>query len=134
MKIRAYAATQVSSLLGRLVFRINRVLKSSDPEAVHDLRVVIRRFAQGLRVFGPLLRSAEAKRIRRRLRRIASAAAEVRNRDVALQLCTEAGVPAEGLIAGLREEREQARQRLIKRLGRLRRRDFSRKWRKRLRL
>ncbi len=128
-----YAAEQASALLGRLAFRVSRTARRADAHAVHDLRAAIHRFAQSLRVFGEFLPKGECKKIRRRLRRMGRAAAEVRNRDVALALCKEAGLPSTAAITSkLTEERKEAERELIVRLGRLAQRDFSRKWRQRL--
>jgi len=54
-------------------------------------------------------------------------AAEMRNRDIALELIGREGGAA--LAANLRSEREQAKQKLIRALQRWRRQDFSRNWR-----
>ena len=133
MRMQKYAVEQTSALLARLAFRVCRTARRADAHSVHDLRVAIHRFAQSLRLFGEFLPKGECKKIRRRLRRIARAAAEVRNRDVALALCKEAGLPSTAAAASkLREERKEAEQKLIARLGRLAGRDFSRRWRQRL--
>jgi CHAD domain-containing protein len=135
MPMRTYAAEQASILLSRLAFRVNRTMKLADAESVHDLRVTTRRFSQCLRVFDEFFPSRERKRIEQRLRRIRSMAAEVRNRDVALALLKQAGVPAKAaLVARLAKERKQATEELGARLERLKRREFSKKWRKRLKL
>lgn len=134
MEMRAYVAEQAAALLRRLVFRAKRVMKLPDPDAVHDLRVAIRRFAQCLRVFAQFFPAAETKRIRRRLRGVMQLAAEARDHDIALALWKEAGLPATGVAARLARERKQDARRLIEGLRQLEERDFSRKWRRRLRL
>lgn len=132
MPMRAYVAEQSAALLRRLVFRAKRVEKLPDADAVHDLRVAIRRFTQCLRVFAQFFPGAEAKKIRRRLQKVLRLAAEVRDRDIALALWKEAGLPSAGVAARLARERKQAGERLVEGLRRLEERNFSRKWRRRL--
>lgn len=132
MPMRAYVTEQASALLRRLVFRAKRVMKLPDADAVHDLRVAIRRFTQCLRVFAQFFPSAETKKIRVRLRWVLRLAAEVRDRDIALALWKEAGLPSASVAARLARERKQAGERLVGGLRRLEERDFSRKWRRRL--
>ncbi len=135
MQMRPYAVERASALLGRLVFRANRAVKQPDPEAIHDLRVAIRRFSQCLRVFRAFFPRGEVKKVRRRLRRVMDLAAEVRDRDIALQVYAEAGAPSQAALAlQLGQERQQAKRELVEELGRIQKRDFSSKWRKRLQL
>ncbi|NOT08011.1 MAG: CHAD domain-containing protein, partial [Gemmatimonadales bacterium] len=55
----------------------------SDSEAVHDLRVALRRLRNWLRLWRPFLRDTLTKRSERRLRRISSLAGEARDLEVA---------------------------------------------------
>jgi len=135
MQMRAHAVEQASLLLGRLVFRVNRAAKLANPDSIHGLRVAIRRFVRCLRVFRQFFPSNDSKKIRRLLDQIMSLAGEVRNRDIALGLCQEAGLPrTTTLTAPLIEGRKEAAQELVAQLKRLARRDHSLRWRKRLRL
>lgn len=83
---RRFAREQADRLLGRLAFHVGRAIKSHNAEAVHDLRVTIRRFAQALRVLKPCFRGKELRKIRRELKGIMTVAGEVRNHDIALKL------------------------------------------------
>ena len=83
---RRFAREQADRLLGRLAFQIGRAIKSHNAEAVHDLRVSNRRFAQALRVLKPCFRGKELRKMRRELKRIMAVAGEVRNHDIALKL------------------------------------------------
>jgi CHAD domain-containing protein len=131
--MRTYAAEQVSALLRRLVFRVKRAAKLPDADSIHDLRVAIRRFSQCLRVFRRFFPANEVKKLRRRLRKIMGFTAKVRDRDIALQLCAQAGLQSgSSLVRRLVEERKQAEAELLDRLEQLARRDFSRDWRERL--
>lgn len=133
--VREYALEQVASLLGRLVFQVHRAARSNDPDAVHDLRVSIRRFNQSTRAFGQFFPPRDVKKIRRRLRKIMESAAEVRDRDVALGLCAQASLPATAPlcqgIAGQRGEIEHGLRDLLKRFEA---RNYSSRWRVRLQL
>ena len=81
---RRFTRDQVDRLLGRLAYQVSRAIKSHSAEAVHDLRVTIRRFAQALRVFKPCFHGKELRKIRRELKRIMVVGGEVRNHDIAL--------------------------------------------------
>jgi CHAD domain-containing protein len=133
--IRRYAVEQTANLLGRLVFQIHHAARSRDPESIHDLRVAIRRFNQCLRVFGQFFPARDVKKIRRRLRTILDAAAEVRDRDITLELFAHAGVsgaaPLSRALADQRAERERELRDLLKRFET---RDYSSRWRARLSL
>lgn len=131
--VRQYAVEQLSGLLGRMVFQIHRATRSHEPETIHDLRVSIRRFNQGARVFRQFLPERRLRRLRRRLDRILDLAAAVRDRDVALEHCTQAGAPETAAIMGtLRGQREEAERELRKSLKRVELRDRSARWRARL--
>ena len=130
-----FAIGQATSRLNRLAFELRRAAKSGDPGAVHDLRVSIRRFVQCLRVFGQFFPAKEAKRMRRRLGEVMDLAAGVRNRDIAIGLLIEAGLDqGSSLIASQEEERRRALRELASVLRRWNRREFSAKWRARLKL
>jgi len=66
-----------------------RTLKSDDAEAVHDLRVAIRRFLQALQVFKTLLPGKERKKGRRSLKLLLTGAGAVRDCDVTLHFLGE---------------------------------------------
>src|ERR1051326_4630890 len=93
--MREFALLQTAVLLRRLAFEVNRTAKNGDHTAVHDLRVAIRRFSRSLQVFGQFYRDGPRKKIRGQLADLMDAAAGVRDRDIALELLAEAGVPRE---------------------------------------
>jgi CHAD domain-containing protein len=86
---RKFAYEQANRRLGRLAFQINQTVRSRDAEAVHDLRVAIRRFAQVLRVFKPSFHGKEVRKIRRELKQMRDLAGEVRNCDIAFKLMSK---------------------------------------------
>ncbi|MBI4875139.1 MAG: CHAD domain-containing protein [Acidobacteria bacterium] len=131
--MRQFAAGQVSSLLGRMVFQMHRATRAHDPETIHDLRVSIRRFTQGGRVFRQFLPEREMKKMRRRLSEILALAAAVRDRDIAMELCAQAGLPETApLVRTLSDRREEAVRALREVLKRIEARDRSARWRVRL--
>jgi CHAD domain-containing protein len=78
-------------LFDRVNVQARRTLKSDDAEAVHDLRVAIRRFLQALQVFKSLLPGKERKKGRRSLKMLLTEAGEVRNCDITLHFLGEKG-------------------------------------------
>jgi CHAD domain-containing protein len=96
--IRKHAAGQAGKLLRKFASQATRARRKPDPEAVHDLRVSIRRLSQCLRVFQQFFPAGERRRVRRRLKKLMRAAGEVRNRDIALDLLASFGVPADSEV------------------------------------
>ncbi len=94
MEIRAFALEQSGALLHRAALAIRRVARVQTPEAVHDVRVAIRRLEQCLQVFSDQFKRGTVKPLRRRLHAVLEAAALVRERDVAGDLCRQAGFTA----------------------------------------
>jgi CHAD domain-containing protein len=125
--IRDYALDQMNGLLTGLAFQIHRAAKVPGPEEIHDVRVSIRRFWQGLALFQDFFPSWEVKKIRRRLKRMMSLTSEIRNRDITLDY-----------LEGLKQTRH--RPRLVKKrlalqkefsqmVQRWNARDFPARWR-----
>jgi CHAD domain-containing protein len=133
--MRAYALQQTRTLLRRLAFQVSRAARPGDADAVHDLRVAIRRFTRCVRVFSQFLPQRKSKKVRRQLQDIMDLAAAVRDRDIALELLAGAHVPAGSAVAAaLRRERKEAETKLHAGVRRLAREGFSQKWRLGLRL
>ncbi len=130
-----YAVLQGAARLDRLAYELGRVGKSTAPEAVHDLRVAIRRFEGCLRFFRDYFPGKDAKKIRKRLRDIMQLAGEVRDCDIAFDLGRQAGLPAESaLLRVWAQRRKQGAQELSSALKRAVKNDLSTKWRSRLKL
>ena len=131
--MQRYARAQTSTLLRRLSFRMNRAAKLRDADSIHDLRVAIRRFEQCLDIFHQFLPGGHKKKIRRRLRKIMELSGEVRNRDIALDLLKQAGLPARSALSTrLLRERREMQSKLLASFDRWGDRDLSRKWGSRL--
>jgi CHAD domain-containing protein len=108
-----FAIEQASRLLRQLTLQINRTVKSSNAEAVHHVRVAIRRFSQAIAVcrscFPGQLAGKDMRKTRRRLKKIMSAAGEARNCDVALKFVARWRVPhAAQLQSKLKIRREDS--------------------------
>ena len=133
--MREYARLQTAILLRRFAFQVNRAARSGDAEAIHDLRVAIRRLSRCLRVFAQFYPDSFWKRIRRQLGSLMDAAGTVRDRDIALELLAAAGLTRRAaIVMRLDAERRQAVADLMLEIRRWKSRDLSRKWRGRLEL
>ena len=84
--VKQYARETLGSLLDQTAFHLAHAARQHDAESVHRLRVSIRRLQQGIRLFRQYVDEAEAKKVRKQLREFLRAAAEVRNRDIAVTL------------------------------------------------
>ena len=118
--MKKYALQQARRLLNRLHVQIGRAAEQGDPDAIHDLRVAIRRFNQCLRVFAQFFPTRKARKIRGRLKGIMDLAAEVRDRDIALELLDASGIRNPQLVARLRRDRGRAGDSLLEEIRRVR--------------
>lgn len=111
------------------------VLDMEDIEALHDMRVATRRLRAALEVFAPCFPAKRHRKALKKVKALADALGERRDRDVAIEFLSEfageapdADVAAiEALIERLRREQRQANEELApfladKRLKKLRRR------------
>ncbi|MEN6478772.1 MAG: CHAD domain-containing protein [Anaerolineales bacterium] len=94
-----------------------------DPEALHDMRVAVRRMRSALRLFGPYLRGPDVARVNERLRRTGLVLGAVRDLDVAIARA-EAFAAADAtspdltpLLARWRRERDRARGAMLRYLN-----------------
>src|ERR1700724_18908 len=83
--IHDYAIEQMNHLLTRLAFQVHRASKTPGPDEIHDLRVSIRRFSQGLLLFSDFFPKWEEKKIKKLLKRMMRVTSEIRNRDIPLE-------------------------------------------------
>ena len=125
--IRDYAIDQVNHLLTRLALQVHGAAKHSGADEIHDLRVSIRRFSQGLLVFRDFFPAWEVKRVKKRLRRMMRLTSEIRDRDITLGFLDEIRHTAHRR----RFERERAAcvRKFSEMVHRWSARDFSAKWR-----
>jgi len=130
MTIEEHARTQTGLLLGRLALQVNRAAKSCDEDAVHDLRVSIRRLNRCLRVFSQFYPDGSWKKIRRRLKTLMEAAGPVRDMDIAMEFLAEMGVGKRStLVHRLAESQRAARRELEGEVRSWKERGFAKKWR-----
>jgi CHAD domain-containing protein len=87
--IRDYAMEQMNHLLTNLAFQVHRAGKLPGPDEIHDVRVSIRRFSQGLILYAGFFPKWEVKKVRRRLARMMNLTSEIRNRDIALEFLAD---------------------------------------------
>jgi CHAD domain-containing protein len=134
-RIDAFARAQSRARLRRFVTQAGRAARHpEDPEAIHALRVSIRRFTQCLRTFRGVFDARPLKKLRRRLRKLMDACAAVRTYDVAREVLREAGM-AQGRspssVSKLAAARTEAEQKLREHLAKLRHRkaaDWELNW------
>lgn len=128
-----FAIGQVNRLLSQLAFQVSRAIKSSDAEAIDDLRFAIRKFTQALIIFKPYFPAKEVKKVRRRLGRVMELAGEVRNCDITAKLLSRSRAPAAmALRLRIETQRRESQRELTRLLRRWVARSWSSKWRHRL--
>ena len=128
--MQEHVRTQTATLLRRFAYQVNQAAKSCDEEAVHDLRVSIRRLNRCLQVFSTFYPENSAKKLRRRLKTLMEAAGEVRDLDIAMELVAATGVDHKAALSyRMAEARRQARRNLVNEVQLWKARGFSKKWR-----
>jgi CHAD domain-containing protein len=133
--MREFARQQTAVLLRRLAFQVNRASKMTDADAIHDLRVAVRRLSRALRVFGDFFPRRARKQVRRELADLLAAAGAIRDRDIALELLNKADVSKKSaIVSRLETERRKASEDLVSEVQRWNGRGFSAKWRRALEL
>ena len=131
--MREFAHQQTLILLRRFSLQVTRTARTGDPEAIHHLRVSIRRLSRCLRVFAQFYPGRGWKKFRRRLKELIDACARVRDRDVALAVLANAGFSANSIVVRrLNRDRTAALVELMTQLRRWKQRGASNKWRTQL--
>jgi len=125
--IQDYAVEQTSHLLARLAFQIHLAAKRPGPTEIHDLRVSIRRFTQGLRLFVDFFPEPEVKKIHRMLRRMLQLTSDIRNRDITLEFLGKS--EAAGHRKRLEKERTRYQRQFAEMVRSWSAQDFSATWR-----
>jgi CHAD domain-containing protein len=126
---RQFASEQARKLLRHLTLQISRSIKSCNADAVHDLRVAIRRFTQMFAVCKPCFPGKDMRKIRRRLKKIMIAAGEVRNCDVAMKFVAKSHLhDASQLQSKLQSHRKESARILVNDLTKGADRQMSVKW------
>ena len=124
------ASDTATRLLERLAYQVNHTLHTADSDAVHDLRVAIRRFSQALAMAPDAFPGKEVKKIRRRLKEMMELTNAPRDCDVALKLLPKSALPAAtALEPKIRAYRKEQVRLLIPALRSWASRRTSGKWR-----
>jgi CHAD domain-containing protein len=102
-------------------FRLGvKVLKTFDPEDIHDLRVASRRFREGLALFAPCYSPGDITFIVKKAKRVTRLLGDVRNTDEAIifftALADEIGDPSRGSLDQLVTQFQENRTKGLKRL------------------
>ncbi|HEX4593235.1 MAG TPA: CHAD domain-containing protein [Bryobacteraceae bacterium] len=125
--IRDYAKEQLNNLLNRLAFEVHRAAKQPGPDEIHELRVSIRRFSQGLAVFHDFVPAWEVKKVEKRLKRMMRLTSQIRDRDITLEFLGEAKHTTH--LRRFTHERSIYQREFSEMVRRWSSRDFSAKWR-----
>jgi CHAD domain-containing protein len=125
--VHDYAIEQMNRLLTTLAYQVHRAAKKPGPDEIHDLRVSVRRFSQGLQLFADFFPKWEVKKIRRMLKRVMRVTSAIRDRDITLDFLAEAGHTAHR--PRLEKERVAYQRQFSEMLRRWTAQDFSAKWR-----
>jgi CHAD domain-containing protein len=127
--MKRYVQQQIAARIAKLALQARRAVESADADSVHDLRVAIRRLSSALKAFADCLPAKAAKRVRRELSELMDKAAEVRNRDITIELLEKAGVlPRARVMTTLSKERLAAAEALQTELREWRKRNAVRQW------
>lgn len=99
--LEQFVESSLQSRLERLSSNLEKAEKHpEDADHIHDLRVAIRRYTQGLRIFKHLLNRGGVRKMRRRLRTIMDLCGAIRNCDIALEVLHAAGARIPVLLTG----------------------------------
>jgi len=117
----------LAKLLKDLVDNIERTAESTEADAVHDLRVSVRRATEAVRIFADDI--PNAKRLRREIKEVRTRAGAVRDRDVTDALLRRMRLPAgDPARIYLNAQRDLAAGQLREFLGRLLRKERPARW------
>jgi CHAD domain-containing protein len=133
--MRRYSSWQTAKLLRKLAAEVRKTARSTEEDAIHDLRVTIRRLRACLRLFSQFYPGRARKELNREVKTLMHAAGDVRDRDIAMAFLKDTGVAADSTpMRRLREQRQRAAGALQEALEDWKGPGVSRKWRKRLEL
>lgn len=129
----SFALAQTHARWTSLRAEIERAATAPDEDAIHDVRVAIRRLSTALALFGFAFADKGRRRVRRELRDLRRLAGEARDRDIASRLAKAEGFRKSHPIAKRwRKERERAAKTLIAALRKVQSDSAADRWRKQL--
>jgi CHAD domain-containing protein len=115
--MKQFVQVQIAERLKKLESELKNTFDlPEDPDAIHDLRVAIRRLNQTLRVFTNWLDARRVKKLRGRLKKLMERCGAVRNCDIAMEVLKAAEWQDEKVFRGLDKERTHTQKRLRKTL------------------
>src|SRR5438552_3823017 len=111
--IQKYALKETKARLRHVKKNLRHTAKhADDPDAIHDLRVSIRRLTQCFRTFSELLDPPPIKKLSRRLHKVMERCADVRNCDIALDMLRAIDISGSPTASKLKQDRAKAEDRL----------------------
>jgi CHAD domain-containing protein len=118
--------------MNRLAKELTGAARSpEDPDAVHDLRVAIRRFVESIKIFPEVCGHSQSRKFRRKLKPLIRALGEVRNLDVTTGVLAAARIrPTPVITRQIQSEKRKAEKALTKILRSWRKRETLEEWRK----
>ncbi len=122
MTLSAFASKKLESSARRFAAKLRHATTHpDDAEAIHQLRVSIRRYTQCLRLFRDLFREKDVKRTRKSLGHLMDVCANVRNYDIAQMVLRAADVRAtHPVYERMRTVRSEAQKELVRELSKRR--------------
>lgn len=126
-KVHDFALDQMNRLLATLGDRVQKAARKPGPDEIHDLRVSIRRFSQGLQLFDDFLPQGQVKRIRGMLKNLMRLTSAIRDRDITLEFLDQASETKHK--PRVQKERSTYQRQFSQMLQRWRTQDFQSKWR-----
>jgi CHAD domain-containing protein len=105
---QAAFASYAAPLVGQAIEFAHAVRDDASPEALHKLRVSLRRLRSLWWAFAPLLEKAENTRQRALYKYLATAAGQTRDWDILIGLLTQEGGATQALMPKLQEVRDGA--------------------------
>src|SRR5436305_2387869 len=115
--IKGSAVAAVRDRLNRVAKEFRGGARSADPDAVHHLRVAIRRLTEAIRTFPEVCGAARSKKYRRQLKPVLHALGDVRNLDVTNSVLEAARAkPASEIATQMRSQKTGAHKVLDKTL------------------
>ena len=100
--------------------RMDKALKTSDPEDIHDLRVASRRLREGLVLFTPCYPAGNIARLVKQIKLVTRLLGEIRNTDEAIiffsELAADLDVACHGDLEGVTTSFRKSREKELKRL------------------
>lgn len=124
--MKKFVAKQTDARWLKFSSELKRATNSPhDAEAIHDLRVSIRRLVQCFRSFAEFYDKPDIKKVRKPLKKLMAHCGAVRNYDITIELLNEAGLAGDRATALLQQRRSEEEAELVKTLKRFRKRKLT---------